>query len=148
MNKYLLLIFLADGLIFLRSGILKWSSGEFVAGLSQTLARFASKNPFFWYRALLENFSIPNAIAIAWVIQSAELLVGVVVVAASLRLLAGQKMKRWQHFALSAVFLLAAGLNLNFWLASGWMSPATENLNLLMTVIELIGALWVARFLL
>lgn len=144
MERAFFAILLADGLVWVRSGLEKLMDPEFVESLAGTLTKFASKNPYPWYTNFLKNVAIPNAMTYAYLTQWGEILSGVSIVGAALYLLTHQGNKENQGDRL-AEFLLLCGLvggaflNLNFWLAAGWMSPSTDTLNILMMAIEIIG---------
>lgn len=135
-KKYFYLILLANGLIWLRSSYGKFASGNFVQGLGGTLERFASKNPYSWYKDFLQNVAIPNSQTIGMVVLWGEAFVALAIVGGAVF-----KMKR----VLILGLLGGAVLNVLFWLAAGWTSPSTDSLNLLMLVIELVGIFFVWR---
>lgn len=132
-------ILLFVGLIWLRSGVGKVLSGGFADGLGKTLEKFASNNPYGWYKDILLTQAIPRAKTIGTVVMTMEILTGLLIAAAALYLLwninGNTSMKRLLILGLAIGFLL----NLNFWLASGWTSPSADGLNSLMIVIEIIG---------
>lgn len=146
-DYYLLLIILANGVLWLRSSIGKLSSGKFVEELGSTLARFASKNPYPWYKDLLQNTAIPNSHLFGLLTQWGELLVALSTLGAAAYLLIKPAKNR---LVLMVLLLgLSGGMFLNavFWLASGWTSPSTDSLNLLMFGIQFIGAVFAFQLL-
>ncbi|MCL5784924.1 MAG: hypothetical protein M1142_06260 [Patescibacteria group bacterium] len=143
---YLLLIFLFDGLIWLKSSIGKFQSGNFADSLGGTLAKFASNNPYPWYKSFLQNVAIPNSKIFGLFTQWGEFFSAISIILASIFLLLGTKNK----VVLVLLFLgLLGGMFLNaiFWLASGWTSASTDSLNLLMFVIQTIGLAYVLNLL-
>lgn len=143
-KKFLLLILLADGLIWLRSSYGKFSAGTFVETLGKTLEKFASQDPYSWYKGLLQDVAIPNAPVVGTVILWGELLVALAIVVGAV-LLWGKRAGARAKWILLAGLLGGAVLNLLFWLAAGWTSPSTDSLNLLMMVVELVGAFFIWR---
>lgn len=138
--KPLILIFLALGLLWLKSSLAKFSSGNFVSGLGTTLSKAADKNPYPWYKQFLNSVAIPNSQVFGTLVLWGEFLSAAAIILGSLILLkkGSNKFARWILIA-----GLAGGLflNITFWLAFGYTSPSTDSLNLLMGVIEVIGIL-------
>lgn len=146
MNRYLLSILLFDGLIFLRSSFGKFTSGNFPDSLGGILTRFASNNPNPFYKSFLENIAIPNSQAFGQLVFWGEALVAASIVIPALYLIFRPKTKsRITLWVLIAGLIGGAFLNLNFWLASGYTSPSSDGLNLLMLVTQLLGALYIIR---
>lgn len=139
LNKYLLLILLADGLIWLRSSIGKFPPEKFIGGLGGTLQRFASNNPYPWYKDFLQNFAIPNSQTFGFLTFYGELLVALSITLASAYLLFKKQVNKIVLIILGLGLFGGMFLNTIFWLASGWMSPSTDSLNLLMFGIQLIA---------
>lgn len=137
-NNPILLAALLIGMLWIRSSYGKFSSNSFSENFAQTISRFASKNPYPWYKNFLENVVIKNAELFANLVLLGELLTALSITAGSILILIGKKDKR-------VIILLASGftggmfLNAIFWLASGWTSPSSDSLNLLMFGIETIG---------
>ncbi len=138
-EKYLKLIFISTGFIFLRSSFGKFQSGNFVNSLAPILKKFASQNPFPIYKSFLEQIAIPNAGLCGMLTMWGELFAALTLVGLSVYLLFNSKPQRIIYLLLAAGFLTGAILNAVFWLASGWTSPSTDGLNLLMFLIEVIG---------
>lgn len=138
LDKTLLLILLVDGSIWFRSGLGKFTSGNFVENLPKTLERFSSQNPHSWYKDLLgpigSNSQLwGNLVMYGELVGSLVLLTGV----------AMGLLKNTPRPLVALMILSLLGLsfmNLNFYLASGWTSPSSEGLNLLMFFIQIIGA--------
>lgn len=138
MNPYLFML-LSVGIVWLRSSFGKITSGKFAETLGQTLLKFASNNPYPWYKSYLENFAIPNARVMGMVIMWGELMCALAIIGASLYLLFKPDGVKAAEIVLLAGLAVGMILNINFWLASGWMSPSTESINMLMFLIECIG---------
>ncbi|OGE25159.1 hypothetical protein A3H85_02560 [Candidatus Daviesbacteria bacterium RIFCSPLOWO2_02_FULL_40_8] len=138
LDKTLLLILLVDSLIWLRSGWGKFSGGKFVEDLPKTLDRFSSQNPHLWYKGILgvirENHNVwGNLIMYGELVSSLVILVGVI-------------FGWFRIYSKPLLVLMAAALlglsfmNLNFYLASGWTSPSSDGLNLLMFAVQIFVA--------
>lgn len=141
-NGYLTAILLVLAAFWLRAGLEKIVGGEFVGGLAATLGKFGSKNPYSWYVDFLQNTAIPNAFIFGWLVQLGEVFSGLAVGLGLVKIYRGIEKGKWLLAVGLAVGFL---LNLNFWLAAGWMSPSTDELNLLMMIIEIIGIAWVLK---
>ena len=131
-------ITLALGFIWIRSGYGKLSSGEFPETLAKTLLLFASKNPYLWYKAFLLTFAIPNAYLFGLLTQWGEFLSGISLFLGSLASLFIKKYTRLITSVVIGGLIGGMFLNATFYLASGWMSPSGESLNLLMFIVELV----------
>lgn len=138
MDKYLLLIILADGLIWLRSSLGKFPPEKFINGLGVVLQKFASNNPYPWYKSFLQNIAIPNSQIFGTFTFYGEILTALSVTLAAVYLLF-KPAKKLILILLLAGLLGGMFLNATFWLASGWMSPSTDSLNLLMLAIQTIA---------
>lgn len=132
-------ILLFQGFIWLRSGAGKVLGGSFSNSLGTTLEKFASNNPNIWYKNILLAIAIPNARSIATMIVVLEVLTGLLVIISVIFLLIYPKENKISEAVLILGLAIGFFLNLNFWLASGWTSPTSDGLNLLMMVIEVIG---------
>lgn len=147
LNYYLLLVILANGFIWTRSSYGKLVSGKFVDGLGGTLTKFASNNPYPWYKDFLQNFAIPNSQIFGQLTMWGEVLVALSLAGGALYLMLTKKF----NTAVAALLVLglAGGMFLNgmFWLASGWTSPSSDSVNLLMFVVQLVGLAYVLRLL-
>lgn len=134
-----LLITLSIGLVWARSNWEKLIGGKFVDSLGVILTKAAEHNPYSWYKSFLQNTAIPNSIIFAQMVLWGEFLVAAAIIFSSVYLL-----KKKNRFACIILILGLSGgffLNLNFWLAFAWTSPSSDNLNLLMAAIELIGVI-------
>lgn len=143
-NKYLYLIFVVLGFIFLRSSYGKVSGGVFVSGLGETLTKLASKNPYAWYKSFLENVAIPNATTFGQLTMWGEVFAGMAIFLSAIFLLVkpGSKMV---YTILLLGLVVGAFLNGIFWLAAGYTSPSTDGLNLVMFFVELVGVVFVMK---
>jgi len=139
MNKYFLMVILADGLVWLKSSYGKFSTGGFVEGIGGILAKFVAKNPNTWYVDFLKSVAIPNAQIFGTLVLWGELFVAVSLVLGPLLFLTRKKVDPKVRWLLKIGLLGGFLMNVNFYFAAGWMSPSTESLNMLMAVIELVG---------
>lgn len=146
-SKYLYLIFAVIGFIFLRSSVGKIQGGTFVSSLGGTLAKFADKNPYPFYKSFLENVAIPNAGIFGLLTMWGEFFSGAAILLSSLYLLFQPRGNRLIYLLLSAGLLVGAFLNGIFWLAAGWTSPSTDGLNLVMFAVQAIGLIFVLKHL-
>ncbi len=141
---YFLLFVLAIGLLWLKSSYGKLTGGVFVDGLGKTLTMFASKNPYPWYKDFLTQIAIPNSKTFGLLTMWGEFFAAVSITISSIILIATRGNK-----LIKAILLLGllggAFLNAIFWLAAGWTSASTESLNLLMLILQVIGAFAVAK---
>lgn len=140
------LLLLPIALTWLRSGTTKILSGTFPDGLEKTLGFFASKNPYSWYKNILEATAIPNAKFYGTLIMWTEFLVGITLLSSLLYIWIKKPNRPAFLFTIAA---LTGGvmLNLLFWLAAGWTSASSDGINLLMLSIEVIGIISAWRIL-
>lgn len=145
--KGFLAIYFMLGIIWSRSSIEKISGGKFVDGLGVILTKVASGNPYSYYKQFLESVAIPNYVVFATLTMYGELLVSAAILVSSFILFANPDKKL---FYVTLILGLIGGifLNINFWLAFSYNSPAADSLNLLMLVIEIIGVTTLGYFLL
>lgn len=142
-DTYLALVFLADGLVWLRSGLEKVSSTKFLDGLAGTLTKFASNNPFDWYKNLLLTMAVPNALWVGVGVEAGEVLAGIMISVSALLILTKRKVTPLFKMFVCLGFLAAVLLSGSFWLAASWTGASTDALNLLMLALELVGlAYW------
>lgn len=126
---WLAIVRIAVGYIFLTSGIEKLANPGLAASMPGTLTRFASENPHLWYKGFLLNTAIPHAALFGQLTAWGETLAGVSLVLGAITPLG----------AIGALFL-----NLNIYFASGWTSPSTDSLSVLMIVVDLVILLGMA----
>ena len=141
----LILILLFLGLTWLRSGWGKLTEGKFVDGLGGVLTKFASNNPFPWYKSFLQNVAIPNSKIFAYLTMWGEFLTAITVSLAALYLLVVRRRSRLVLISLGLGLLGGVFLNAIFWLAASYTSPSTDSVNLIMLAIELAGLTFVFR---
>lgn len=132
-------VLLTDGFIFLKSSFGKISEGKFVPGLTDTLNKFLSKNPYPWYKDFLSGIVIPNSQLFGQLIMWGEFLSSVAIIVSIICLLIRVGKVKIIYTILILGLTGAFLLNLNFYLAAGWTSASTESLNLIMGIIALIG---------
>lgn len=132
----LLLILLSIGLIWAKSSWGKWSSGTFHEGLGPTLIKFASKNPYPWFKSFLETYAIPNVSVFGWLTLLGETFTAIGLIVSVLYFLFNKTTNQLLSWLLISSLATGCFLNIIFWLASGWTSPANDSLNLLMAVIS------------
>lgn len=140
-----MLIILFNGLIWARSSLGKFAGGTFVDGLGATLGKFASKNPYPWFKDFLEGVAIPGSQFFGQLVLWGEALVAISVTLGALYLLLNKKADKTVLFLFALGLLGGALMNLFFWLASGYTSPSTDGLNLVMLVTQLVGAAYIIR---
>lgn len=122
-SLWIVLIRFAIGIEWFMSGLGKLRNPANVSGMAGTLTYFASGNQNAWYVNLTNNLFIPNAEVFAWLVSLGELLVGITLI-----------LGIFINFsALVSVFL-----NLNFYFAAGWISPAIKTVNWIMMILALI----------
>lgn len=141
-NRYLLFVLLAVGLVWLKSGLGKFASGNFADTLGPTLVKFMSKNPYPWFVDFINSVVLPQSNMWGLMIMGVELLTGVAVTFSALALLFAPGNGKRLLWGLKVGLVLGFMLSAVFWLAAGWTSPSTDSLNLLMLVIEAVGALY------
>ncbi len=142
-SRYHFFTFITLGFIFLRSGYEKLESGSFAASLATTLTKFASKNPYPWYKSFLESVAIPNSNIFGALTMYGELLSGISMFGLGVYFFFGKKVTPLALIILGLGLLGGAFLNATFWLASGWTSPSADSLNLLMFLLELNGLIYI-----
>lgn len=133
-----LLVLLFDGFLWFKSSWGKLTGGVFVDNIGNTLTAFSSKNPYPWFKDLLDGFAIPNSFMVGTVVMYGEFFCSASILLAVLAILGGVR-ERWTLWLLTAGLLGTALLNLTFWLAAGWTSPSTDSLNMLMLAVEVVG---------
>lgn len=141
-TKFLLIIFLAIGLLWAKSSYGKVTGGTFVSTLSTTLTKTADKNPYPWFKQFLISTAVPNSQTFGSLTMWGELLSAVAIVLGAILLLSSKQAKLANLILLLG---LAGGafLNIIFWLGFGYTSPSTDSLNLLMAVVEIIGIFYI-----
>jgi hypothetical protein len=143
-TKIILLMLLADSFIWVRSSYGKITGGNFVSTLGGTLTKFASNNPYPWFKTFLQNTAIPNSQTFGMLTMTGEAFAAAAMTLATLYML----IKGVNKFGLVILMLglaVSAFLNLIFWLASGYTSASTDGLNLFMFLFELIAFVYAAK---
>lgn len=135
-----MLILLVHGLIWLRSSYSKLYGGKFVDELEKTLVFFASKNPYPLVKDFLQDIAIPNSKLFGNLTMWGEFLSALAIISGTSYLLIRKTPDKKGVIVLIAGLLGGAFLNAVFWFSSGWMSPSTETVNLIMFTTQLIGA--------
>lgn len=127
-----------------KSGYGKFVSGNFADNLGKTLTAFASKNPYPWYKDFLNNIAIPNSQLFGNLTLYGEMLSAVALIGGSIYLLT-KGVNKLVLLGLMTALLGGMFLNLIFWFAAGWTSPATDSVNLLMFTVQLVGMVYCVR---
>lgn len=120
------------GYEWLVSGGNKLLSGGFPAGLANTLAENLKDNPNGWYVSFLQTVVVPHSVLFGYLIELAELGMGIALVAGALLLCGripakGQPFYRLARFevgaAAAAAFLcVVLCVNFHFWMGDGMIS--------------------------
>lgn len=143
--KPFLLILLSLGLLWLRSSLSKFASGNFVSNLGATLNKVVDKNPYPWFKQFLNTVAIPNSEIFGFLVLWGEFLTALAIILGSVMLLRKLGPEKWARLILIAGLAGGLFLNIIFWLGFGYTSPSTDSLNLLMGAVELIGIIALAR---
>ena len=144
-NKFLLWVLLIISFIFLRSSYGKLVGNTFVQNLGKTLEKFASENPYPWFKGFLQGTAMPNSEIFGILTMYGEVFAGLAILITSFYYLANQKNSSLLNLLLLLGLLVGAFLNGIFWLAAGWTSTSTDGLNLLMFVLQVIGIIYLVR---
>ncbi len=84
-DRWINAITLVLGYLWLVSGLDKILSEEFTSGFANYVRLQIADAPILpWYKNLLESFVLPNGILMAQIIQYAELVIGIVLILASI----------------------------------------------------------------
>lgn len=117
---------------WLMSGSNKLLSGSFPQGLAETLTGMMKDNPDSWYVAFLQHSILPHSVLYGYLIEWAEISIGVILLGGAFILLSPPRRKgQPQHriavmysFAAIGAALVGAFLTINFhFLAGGWIFP-------------------------
>lgn len=122
------------GYEWLSAGWEKIFTPDFILTMNKTLAFFASKNPFPWYKNFLLNTGTANAIWFGYAVTYGEIIVGAILILSAVIMLLAQK-SGWGRTMLSITILgLLGGLamNANFYFAGGWTGAGTHAVNVIM----------------
>ena len=123
---------------WLHSGWGKWTSAGFITNVGKTLDGFAVKTPYTAYGDFLRSTAVPNAEIFGNAIRSGEILVGLALLLGGLLLMCKRRIPVLASWILAIALFGGALMNLNFFLASGWSSPSTWGVNMIMGLIQLI----------
>ena len=143
-TKVILAIQLLLGFVWLKSALGKFASNIFITTLAPTLTKFASKNPLPWYKTFLEAVAIPNVTVFGELTRWGELTAATLLIG-SVVLLFKRPSNKYVLIAAALGSALGFFLNLQFGLASFWMSPASETVNVVMGGTELILLVYYTR---
>ena len=147
----LLIVQMIIGYEWLLSGIAKFAQGDFVSGLADDL-REAAANAGGWYASFLNSFVIPNATAFGYIIETAEVLVGIaLIVGPLLWIFAWDRIPEGSRRTALALMITASiggiFMAVNFHIASGgnhpWVIPDSAfdegvDLDLLLSAIQIV----------
>lgn len=136
-TNYIYVIQFVFGGIWLKSALSKLLDPTFIDALAKTLIFFASKNPLLFYKNFLVTVAIPNAELFAQLTRWGEFSAAVLLIVTALGAFRKNRFGRLHELAILGS-LIGAFLNLQFGLASFWITPANETLNLLMFIIQLV----------
>jgi thiosulfate dehydrogenase [quinone] large subunit len=134
------------GAEWLVSGANKVLSGSFPSGLADALQEGLKDNPNGWYVSLLDRVVVPHTIFWGYVVEGAEVLIGIVLLSTALMLFgnlarAGEPWHRltvFQMLMAAAVGIVGAFLcvNFHFWMGDGFL-PALGGANAYDEAIDL-----------
>lgn len=112
----------------------KVSNPDFVGKMGDTLAFFASKNPFPWYKEFLTGFASQNATVFAYAVELSQVAIAVTLAVSAWTLVYSRSAGLKRTAVVVAVLALAGGMlmNANFYLAAGWTGPGTKGSNVVM----------------
>lgn len=143
--KPLLLILLTIGLLWLKSSLGKFASGNFVSNLGTSLTKAADKNPYPFFKEFLTSVAIPNSQIFGFLVSWGEFLSAVAITLGAGMLLVNPKANKPASLILILGLFGGAFLNIIFWFGFGYTSPSTDSLNLLMATVEVIGIIFVLK---
>lgn len=147
-KKLLIFVQLIIGYEWFSSGLSKvmMSHAESLAEILASLSKFASQNPYSFYKSFLLVYAIPSGELFSWLIPWGEFLAGATLIVSAGLLLLGFYHKLLRMVSLFALVGLIF-MNINFWFAAGWLSPSTAGLNLVLGLIESVLCLaWLKVF--
>lgn len=119
------------GIEWLTSGANKALSGTFPQGLADGLQEGLDNNPNAWYLSFLHQVVLPHSVFFGYLIEGAELAIGVVLVSTALVLFGSLRQVGEPWHRLTVVQLLAAAtagaigallcVNFHFWMGDGFL---------------------------
>lgn len=139
------LLTLLPGIVWLRSGSAKLIENKFPGLLKGILVKFASDNPYPFYKSFLENTAIPNALTLGYLVIAGELLTGLAILSSCAYILWKSKMNRMVKNLLAAGLIGGLFLNINFFLGGAWTNVSKEGLNILMIMLQAAALFFVLR---
>ena len=118
----------------------KISNPKFVESIAGTFGYFASQNPYLWYKNFLLGFATNNATLLAYLVEWSQVIIAVTLIAGGAIYLYSDKVTVKKLALKLSVLALVGGMlmNANFYLAAGWTSPSTYNLNLVIFILQAI----------
>jgi thiosulfate dehydrogenase [quinone] large subunit len=119
------------GAEWLVSGANKLLSGSFPQGLSDALHEGLKDNPNGWYVSLLERVVVPHTVFWGYLVEGAELLIGIVLLSTTV-LLFGRLAKAgepWHRLTVAQMIVAAVAgvvgaflcVNFHFWMGDGFL---------------------------
>lgn len=140
-----LILTIIPGLVWVRSGFAKVSEGKFPGMLGGILEKFASNNPYPFYKSFLQNTAIPNAQTLGNLVMWGELLTGLaIILSVGYLLLRGSKAS-WVKVLLPAGLIGGLFLNINFFLGGAWTNASKEGLNMIMIMTQAASLFFITR---
>lgn len=140
-----LFMLLPSGLVWLRSGFTKIIEGKFPGMLETILKKFASDNPYPFYKSFLENTVIPNAKSVGTFIMWAEAITALSIIVPVLYLLTQKRRNKIVEYMLMFGLILGIFSNVNFFLGGAWTNVSKEALNIIMIMSQAIGLVFVIK---
>jgi thiosulfate dehydrogenase [quinone] large subunit len=134
------------GAEWLVSGANKVLSGSFPQGLSDALQEGLKDNPNGWYVSLLERVVVPHTVFWGYLVEGAELLIGIVLLSTTV-LLFGRLAKAgepWHRLTVAQMIVAAVAgvvgaflcVNFHFWMGDGFL-PALGSTHVFDEAIDL-----------
>lgn len=139
-SMWLVIVQWALAFEWLHSSWGKWAQPGFIANIQKTLTGFANGTNFHFYANFLNSVAIPHAALFGNLIRIGEASVGIAFALGGIIWIYKYSLPKFLALILAVACLAAALMNLNFFLASGWSSPAGWGLNILMIALELLLA--------
>ena len=128
------MVLVVIGYEWFTAGFEKISSKTFAVQMPGTIAYFASKNPFPWYRDFLNGMDKGRAQDLGYAIEWAQILMGIVLMLGPMVYLWTNKidLKKFLNGLMVVALIGGLLLNANFYLAASWTSPGTKGINVVM----------------
>lgn len=141
---FLLLTFV-PGFMWLTSGVEKLIEGKFPLILKNILIKFATGNPYPFYKNFLQDTVIPNATTFGYLVVWGEFLTGLAMTFSISYLFWKTKNARIVKILLVTGLLGGLFLNINFYLGGGWTNQSKNGLNILMILLQTISLIFITR---